>query len=241
MPASRSLSLALVLALATVTAPGIPADPLLGIDSTTEAEWDQGLEPGALAPLEVETEMAAESSGVGAVPAFDREGWGRFGAVAYPAAALYMWTRNGSQRSLTEYQKQKLRGRFGSLVDKITVCYGAKMLEEFQVGPWRVAFTHPSAGQTFGYRVYLRDPFDETNASQIELLAHELVHSRQYQARGASYARFGRDYFLGWYDAGFSYRQNRMEKEAYGEGVVGAAAGGSTGPVAGGGRAGRRL
>jgi hypothetical protein len=89
------------------------------------------------------------------------------------------------------------------------------MLEEWKVGPWTVRFGTPSGGQTFGHRIYIKNPWRRRNLSQIRLLAHELVHSVQYERHGSTLSGFGYQYFKEYYLAGRSYRNNKLEREAY--------------------------
>lgn len=126
-----------------------------------------------------------------------------------------MARRHRKHYRLTQFQKQKLRPLFGSLVDRVSVSYGSQMMEEWNVGPWKVRFGTPSAGQTFGHRIYIKDPFRRKNLRQIRLLAHELVHSKQFERYGRTLSNFGYHYFKQYYLAGRSYRQNKLEREAY--------------------------
>lgn len=143
------------------------------------------------------------------------EAWGNGGRLAYRAAASVMSSRHRKHYYLTSFQKSKLRPLFGSLVDRVSVSYGCQMMEEWKVGPWTVRFGTPSGGQTFGPRIYVKNPYRKRNLSQIRLLAHELVHSKQYERYGKTLSNFGYHYFKQYYLAGRSYRQNKLEREAY--------------------------
>lgn len=143
------------------------------------------------------------------------EAWGQGGKLAYRLGAGTMARRHQTAYYLTSYQKQKLRPLFGSLVDRVIVSYDCQMLEEWKVGPWTVRFGTPSGGQTFGHRIYIKNPWRRKSLSQLRLLAHELVHSVQYERYGSTYSGFGYQYFKEYYLAGRSYRNNKLEREAY--------------------------
>jgi len=143
------------------------------------------------------------------------ETWGQFGKVAYRAAAAAMKRRNGEGVPLTAFQKGKLRPLFGSLVDRVTVAYDCQMLEEWKIGPWTVRFGVPSGGQTFGHRIYIHRPHRPGSLSQTRLLAHELVHSLQFERFGSTLSAFGYQYFKEYYLGGRDYRNNLLEREAY--------------------------
>jgi hypothetical protein len=123
------------------------------------------------------------------------------------------WNRNGDTRPLDDYQKRHLRPAFGSLVDRVQVTYRARLWEEVKLLGIRIGTA--SSAQTFGHRIYLKEEYRPHNKYQLFLLAHELVHSRQFEDAGKSLIRFGNRYFRGYYRAGFDYRTNLMEHEAY--------------------------
>jgi hypothetical protein len=114
-------------------------------------------------------------------------------------------------RALTTREKNALRTRFGSLVDRVVITWNAAPLDKW--GPLQIGNT---IAQTYGYRIYIDEPYT-TNWSRdtLELVAHEMVHSLQYDRVGASLSNFGYHYFKNWALAGFSYRKNVMEQEAY--------------------------
>lgn len=170
--------------------------------------------------------------------------WGEVGQWLYVGAAALMLERNPISEPLTAQQKGDLRPYFGNLVDEVRIHWGSLMLDEVSLETlldaaeapgiirqyvrnllsgesieWQELF-HFSAGQTFGLDIYINDAKDDYSCRRATLLlAHELVHSRQYQERGSSLRNFGRDYFEG-YGSGFSsdlrgsYGQNPMEREA---------------------------
>jgi hypothetical protein len=142
------------------------------------------------------------------------EAWGRAGSVGYPAAAALMYKNNGNGFPLTDYQKRKLRPLFGRLVDRVRVAYGSEMMEEWTIAGKTVTLAKPSGGQTFGFRIYLSDRYAARDEDQIELLAHELMHTRQYVRYGGTLRAFGYYYFKAFYLDGLDYASNRLEKEA---------------------------
>lgn len=56
--------------------------------------------------------------------------------------------------------------------------------------------------------------YDGDALERLPLIRHELVHIRQWQRYGWTFLP---RYIWGWIFAGFSYRQNPLEKEAYGD------------------------
>lgn len=145
---------------------------------------------------------------------FAEEAWGRSGAVGYPAAAETMRQRNGIGFNLDETQKQALRPHFGSLVDRVTVKYGARMMSDWCAAGQCVQLGGvESAAQTYCNNIYIAAPYQPNNRNQIRLLAHELVHSRQCERVGGA-SQFGKLYFTEYKKAGQNYENNRLEGEA---------------------------
>lgn len=143
------------------------------------------------------------------------EAWGQGGKLAYRAGAAIMRRRNGDGVPLTAFQKRLLRPLFGNWIDRVRVAYRSQMLEEWKVGPWTVRLGAPSGGQTFGYRIYIHRAHRPGSLAQARLLAHELVHTKQFRRHGSTLSGFGYAYFKAYYEAGLSYRQNALEREAY--------------------------
>jgi len=71
-----------------------------------------------------------------------------------------------------------------------------------------------TAGMTFGFTIYLRDKFDPSRAASVNVLAHELVHCNQVVRFGGE-SNFACEYGKGYAKAGFKYRENPLEDEAY--------------------------
>lgn len=65
-----------------------------------------------------------------------------------------------------------------------------------------------------GNAIYLKPRFDFSDPTFKRLLVHELVHVRQYQKFGGELG-FACAYGIGYAKAGFDYRKNPMEVEAY--------------------------
>jgi hypothetical protein len=137
------------------------------------------------------------------------------GGHLYASGALMIgnWNRTGDIRPLDDYQKRHLRPMFGGLVDRVQVTYRARLWEEVKLMGIKIGTA--SSAQTFGHRIYMKEEYRPNNRHQVFLLAHELVHSRQFEDAGRSLIRFGNRYFRGYYRAGFDYRTNLMEHEAY--------------------------
>lgn len=151
-----------------------------------------------------------------------------FGYIAYPIVAQTIANDNPRWTGLTQEQRNYLRNEFGDLVDKVKIHYDSALLNEITVDNYP-ALVFPlfavnsllipgqglpkiklgnTAGQTFGYDIYISDP-----SATLELLAHEMQHTRQFVDRGSSLANFGKDYFRQQYRHG--YDNNPMEIEAY--------------------------
>ena len=139
---------------------------------------------------------------------------GEMGHTAYPLAAGIMrdrfqnlWTRN-----LTAAEKRVLAPVYGSLVDRVVVHDHAKLMSTWGDAPFQVRVFN-DYGQTYGHDIYLDSIARQADElDQYIALGHEMCHSAQYEARGNSLARFGRDYFEGYARAG-GYAGNVMEQE----------------------------
>lgn len=140
--------------------------------------------------------------------------WGETGATILPLAAQVMAIRNPAGSALDRQQKSLLRPLFGDLVDRVTVVYGAQLLDRWTHGDKE---THiggvDSAAQTYCDRIYLRAQYQPRNTDRLVLLAHELTHSQQC-ARAGGIARFGSVYFQGYYRGGQNYQTNPLEQSA---------------------------
>lgn len=153
------------------------------------------------------------------IPTPARVTWGMIGELSYPLAAQEMYRRNPLGFGLTPTQKSYLRPYFGNLVDRVTIHYNSLLLTEIgmptipQASDKKISIGN-TIGQTFGLNIYLSEPY-KTNFQQLALIAHELVHSRQYEQRGSSLVLFGKEYFEKYEDAGKTYEGNVMEQEAY--------------------------
>jgi hypothetical protein len=70
------------------------------------------------------------------------------------------------------------------------------------------------AGVNFAYMIYVDDVIDETIVEGRALMIHELVHVDQYRRFGFEDA-FACAYGVGFAGAGFSYKDNPLEAEAF--------------------------
>lgn len=140
--------------------------------------------------------------------------WGETGATVLPLAAQVMELRNAQGIALEVDQKRLLRPLFGNLVDRVTVVYGAQLLDRWSQGGKE---THiggvDSSAQTYCDRIYIRDRYKPHDTDRLVLLAHELTHSQQCD-RAGGIAKFGERYFVGYYQGGQSYQDNLLEKSA---------------------------
>ncbi len=148
----------------------------------------------------------------GPLPDPEQEAWALAGRVALPSSARVMAERNPAGLPLADTQRSALRPYFDDLVDRVRVVWDAKLLDQWAVGRYAL---RPSnwGGQSYGDRIYLNQPMRPGDAGQLQLLAHELVHSRQTERFGGLEG-FGYEYFKGYYLAGLSYEGNGLEREA---------------------------
>ena len=150
------------------------------------------------------------------------EAFAHLGATAYVAASKVIAADNLDRplQKLDENRKNWLRPDFASLVDTVRIVYGADLIPSINVLGFDLKTS--TIAQTFGDRIYVRkkyapdtDTVNDEMVNQLIQLAHELVHVRQYHNRGKSLYKFGKAYFRGYYDAGFSYAKNSMEVDAF--------------------------
>lgn len=142
------------------------------------------------------------------------ETWGQAGIVAYPAAAQWMSTNNGSSQELDNIQKQFLRPYFGSLVDRVAIVYKAKLMDDWLYAGFKIDIGQVDAiAQTYCDRIYVEASYKPNDPSQLMLLAHELVHFMQCEKLGGK-AMFGYYYFKEFKKAGQNYENNKLEREA---------------------------
>ena len=165
-----------------------------------------------IVPIDQITEIASNIVG---------DAFAEAGAAAYVAASKKIAADNLGKgaEEISQKRKDLLRPNFGPLVDTVRVTFGAKLINGIDL--FGVKFTASKLAQTFGDRIYVGQPntpgndvLDDVNLNQLIQLAHEMVHVRQYHNRGKSLHDFGKDYFRGFYDAGFDDKKNRMEVEA---------------------------
>lgn len=142
------------------------------------------------------------------------ETWGQAGTLAYPAAAKWMKTNNGSSRPLDDIQKKYLRSYFGDLVDRVAIVYDSKLMDSWLHAYFKIDIGQVDAiAQTYCQRIYIEDSYKPGDLVQLVLLAHELVHSRQCELLGGT-TQFGYAYFKEFKRASQSYKDNKLEREA---------------------------
>jgi hypothetical protein len=142
------------------------------------------------------------------------------GASAYVGLAGIIKQRNDdlpahklSDLALPDRVAKYLEAAFPDVYADARVRFGAALVEPLRVMGHTIG-TNPAA-QTFGLNIYVQAARrDGTDSGQLELLAHELTHSKQYDRRGRSLYQFGFDYFGEFFDADFKYAKNDMEQEA---------------------------
>ncbi len=144
----------------------------------------------------------------------DDRAWGETGATVLPLAAQIMALRNQGGVELSVVQKGYLRPLFGSLVDRVTVVYQAKLLDRWSQGGKETHLGEiDSSAQTYCDRIYVREKLKPQDTAQLVLLAHELTHTQQCINLGGI-GKFGFHYFQGYYQGGQTYHDNPLEKSA---------------------------
>jgi hypothetical protein len=140
--------------------------------------------------------------------------WGETGATVLPLAAQIVAIRNAQGLALAAEQKRLLRPLFGDLVDRVTVVYGAQLLDRWSQGGKEAHIGGvDSSAQTYCDQIYVRDRYKPHDSDLLVLLAHELTHSQQCD-RAGGIVKFGERYFVGYYRGGQSYQDNPLEKSA---------------------------
>jgi hypothetical protein len=85
----------------------------------------------------------------------------------------------------------------------------------FKSGTDAMTFSHVElVGVNFAYMIYVDDVIDETQETDRALMIHELVHVDQYRKFRFEDA-FACAYGIGFASAGFSYKDNPLEAEAF--------------------------
>ncbi|MBE9040488.1 DUF4157 domain-containing protein [Oscillatoriales cyanobacterium LEGE 11467] len=139
--------------------------------------------------------------------------WAKAGAVGYQTSAQIIEAHNGLSQPLDETQKRYFRPHFGDLVDRVYIIYNAQLMDEWVSASFRIDLGRSNA-QVYGNRIYLRDAYKPDDFDQLVLLAHELVHVRQYEQFGGL-EEFGYRYFQEYKRADQSYKNNPLEQEAF--------------------------
>jgi hypothetical protein len=152
---------------------------------------------------------------------FVEVGCAAFATTSLPAyLAAYAWFEglNGGYETLSTHQKYFQRSIFGEdILSQVSVKYNANM----------PPFFGSAQGVTMGKHIFIKGPphrLDTANTwvmdldvafrTQTRLLNHEMGHVLQYKARNFAIAKFGWDYLKGFCEAGMSYADNAMEKNA---------------------------
>ena len=148
---------------------------------------------------------------------------GEWGYQTFPLLAEEIHHKNIVRRNkritaLTPYQLKWLGPwltKWNLNAADIGVVYDAALLNNYKIyGKWPITLMDEYEGQTFGQRIYIRRPYQAKDGNLLVLLSHEAFHAKQYKDFG-SIAEFGRQYVTAFLEAFLSYRNNRLEKEAY--------------------------
>lgn len=160
----------------------------------------------ALSPAAFES-VASDLRGVAA----GKEAFGPFvGACQF----LYgRWAASiagtGRAHRLEGRRRELLAAEFGDeLIDRVEMRYGASM-QYFGLGPLQLGGIRADA-QTYGTRIYLAASYDAEDDAQTALIAHELVHVRQFLE-----GSFTRRYCTALWNGHLDYWQNALEREAF--------------------------
>ncbi|WP_437731995.1 DUF1036 domain-containing protein [Sorangium sp. So ce1335] len=143
--------------------------------------------------------------------------FGEMGAQAYQFMSDHLSKKNPTweimDREIRDVLYNAWGYNFADLVHRVRIHWGSWLPPGIGYDWYEIAVE--AGAQTFGYDIYIRARKEElTPMEQITVLAHELVHTWQYVQRGENLAKFGRDYFEGWFLAGMSYEKNHMELQA---------------------------
>lgn len=140
--------------------------------------------------------------------------WGEAGRAAYVSAAEIMNKRSPTGSALPDPMKRILRPHFGGLVDRVTIHWATPLLDEWSAARFgiRVSDTE-SAGQAYGHEIFIKAP-SRINAVNLSVIAHEMVHSEQFERYDSSLSNFGYHYFKKYKQAGQNYANNALEVEA---------------------------
>ncbi|MBX3472419.1 MAG: DUF4157 domain-containing protein, partial [Planctomycetes bacterium] len=148
-------------------------------------------------------ELAARLSAAG------EDAVARLARAAVPRAARLMRARNPRARPLDAAQREALRGAFGDLVDRVQVCFAADF-------PDRTFHTQDAEALTFGRTIYVRAAQRPGDSGQLRLLAHELVHVRQFERLGSDLGAFSEEVARQLVRAGWDEEATLFEREANG-------------------------
>ena len=145
--------------------------------------------------------------------------WGEGGRAGYVSAAKIMQGRSPNGEPLSEKMKAHLRPHYGDLVDRVKLHWGVAPLDAWTASKLKNVRIEigdvDTAGQTFGYDIYLRDgKFEGEYKDRLELVAHEIAHTKQFVKWGESLSNFGYHYFVNFKKANQTYANNSLEIEA---------------------------
>jgi hypothetical protein len=168
---------------------------------------------------------------VGDFLASSSEQWGEAGRSFMYAAKSKIANDNITVQEETIHPmfKEALRPKYGDLVDKVRLVYGANILTTMCLWQNKGCIDlSDTVAQTFGDTIYIKYPkpvpeFKDSNLQvgralrwdndHLNLIAHELKHSQQYRDAGST-ARFGYEYFKSFKEVNQSYENISKEIEA---------------------------
>ena len=168
---------------------------------------------------------------VGDFLASSSEQWGEAGRSAMYLAKAKIANDNITveKESIPPMFKEALRPKYGDLVDKVRLVYGANILTTMCLWQNKGCIDlSDTTAQTFGDTIYIkypkpipefRDPTVQVgialrwDSNHLNLIAHELKHSQQYRDAGST-GRFAYEYFKSFKEVNQSYENISKEIEA---------------------------
>jgi hypothetical protein len=168
---------------------------------------------------------------VGDFLASSSEQWGEAGRSFMYAAKSKIANDNITvqEEPIHPMFKEALRPKYGNLVDKVRLAYGANILTTMCLWQNKGCIDlSDTVAQTFGDTIYIKYPKpvpefkDSTlqvgralkwDSDHLNLIAHELKHSQQYRDAGST-GRFGYEYFKSFKEVNQSYENISKEVEA---------------------------
>jgi len=127
-----------------------------------------------------------------------------------------MENRHTSFKGLNTTEMKFFKKHFDpAWLTKVRLHWGAQLMDKIGEQPFMISVGN-SLAQTYGFDIYVRAKSRQEMDLSVWylLLAHELVHTRQFVGLGESLEAFGEEYFRQFAKYGLNYNSNPMEREA---------------------------